>query len=335
MATHIVNQHGLPEEFVRAVQVDKHRNTGDISVTQLIDAPQIRYLRRFNDITEDAMDRMWALFGTAVHHILERSKVEETEHRALVSALTVMQELAIGDPTNAPLLELRDKFLAFVRTHVPEMNDHILTEYNLNVTIDNYVISGTADYFDTREGFLKDYKVCSVYNYIYPEARKKWDAQQNSYAYMFRENGYQVNGAFIVAIFRDWSRNGKLKNRDYPAHQVMEIPIELIDHGRMHAWLSKRVELHKQADLDNVAPCTPKERWAKPDTWAMEVPGGKRALKLFTEEVLADQYIAENQIKYAGLMKNLRPGESTRCDKYCPVRDVCPQRKEALELLNR
>ena len=52
MATKITNNHNLPEAFVRACKVDRHKVVGDISTTQLIDAPQVRMLKKFNDIEE-------------------------------------------------------------------------------------------------------------------------------------------------------------------------------------------------------------------------------------------------------------------------------------------
>lgn len=72
----ITNVHGLPESLVRAVTNDPYTNGGaDISVTKLIDAPQVRVLgkRYANQITTDVSERIWALLGQAVHTILERA----------------------------------------------------------------------------------------------------------------------------------------------------------------------------------------------------------------------------------------------------------------------
>ena len=72
----ITNVHGLPESLVRAVTNDPYTNGGaDISVTTLIDAPQIRMLkqRHAEDISVDVSERIWALLGQAVHTILERA----------------------------------------------------------------------------------------------------------------------------------------------------------------------------------------------------------------------------------------------------------------------
>jgi hypothetical protein len=68
------NNHNLPESFVNFVRADKYsRGDADISVTQLIDSPRVRLLRndKADEMETDVSDRVWSLFGTAVHHILE------------------------------------------------------------------------------------------------------------------------------------------------------------------------------------------------------------------------------------------------------------------------
>ena len=72
----ITNNHGLPESFVAFAKADRYSSgAADISVTGLIDSPRVRVLRRENaDKSEtDVVDMVWALFGTAVHHVLEAS----------------------------------------------------------------------------------------------------------------------------------------------------------------------------------------------------------------------------------------------------------------------
>lgn len=75
MTPTITNKHGLPEALVAAVRNDPYTGGGDISVTKLIDAPQRRalWLDHQHAIEEDVSERIWALLGQAVHHILERA----------------------------------------------------------------------------------------------------------------------------------------------------------------------------------------------------------------------------------------------------------------------
>lgn len=75
----ITNNNGLPQPFVEAVQASQYEPDEDrIGVTSLIGPPQIRVLKlkHWREIEEDASGRVWALFGSAVHHILEQASAE-------------------------------------------------------------------------------------------------------------------------------------------------------------------------------------------------------------------------------------------------------------------
>lgn len=72
----ITNNLNLPEPLVRAVsRHPRRRQPGVISVTELIQPPQIRALtlRHSSELSEDAGDRIWALLGTLLHGVLERN----------------------------------------------------------------------------------------------------------------------------------------------------------------------------------------------------------------------------------------------------------------------
>ena len=89
----LTNKFNLPDPIVNAVN-----NTGytagssDITVTQLIQPPLIRKLRIEHDseIEEDASDRVWALFGTSIHHLLEmayKGRTARVEERVYAEVL--------------------------------------------------------------------------------------------------------------------------------------------------------------------------------------------------------------------------------------------------------
>lgn len=79
------NKFGLPQALVDAVCNDGyHRGKSDITTTELIQPPIHVLLRREYDgeLEEDVSDRVWALMGSAVHHVLDRSsRGELTETR--------------------------------------------------------------------------------------------------------------------------------------------------------------------------------------------------------------------------------------------------------------
>jgi len=74
----ITNNYNLPESLVRAISIDRYKKVGDISITEMLLPPQIRYLRlkHAEMIEEDAADRIWLLLGSSVHAILERQKTD-------------------------------------------------------------------------------------------------------------------------------------------------------------------------------------------------------------------------------------------------------------------
>ncbi len=77
----ITNKYGLPEAFVNFAKLDKYsKGDADISVTQLIDSPRVLLMREEHKdkLSTDAMDMVFALFGTAVHSVLEGATGKNT-----------------------------------------------------------------------------------------------------------------------------------------------------------------------------------------------------------------------------------------------------------------
>jgi len=73
----ITNKHGLPEVFVNLLTRSPYsKGKAHLSATELLSSPRIVQLkkRHFDDIEEDVSDRIFALFGTAMHSILEDGK---------------------------------------------------------------------------------------------------------------------------------------------------------------------------------------------------------------------------------------------------------------------
>jgi len=82
--TIVTNIHNLPQALVEAVKNDPYVGGGNVSVTKLIDAPQVRVLGRKHaeELEADVSERIWALLGQAVHHILDRAGTDAlTEER--------------------------------------------------------------------------------------------------------------------------------------------------------------------------------------------------------------------------------------------------------------
>ena len=87
----ITNKYGLPKTFMNIVERPTYtKGKAHMSVTELLNSPQIVQLKaKYADQIEvDVSDMIWALFGTAVHHVLEQGKdpnhiVEQRLHAEL------------------------------------------------------------------------------------------------------------------------------------------------------------------------------------------------------------------------------------------------------------
>jgi hypothetical protein len=331
MATIITNEFNAPPVLVEALKIDKHKVHGDISTTTLIAPPQVRYLKRKHDIYEDIRDRFMMLLGTSIHGILEMSMPGMAEYMNLIKAAQAIDE--VGDDAAKKAADWIRRFAAqnFSSVH----DSGIYLERTLSIEVDGMTISGTHDVFYSKQGLLQDYKLTSVYKYMYPEDSDEWIAQQSIYAYMLRQNGYEVNRAEIVMFFRDWSKTAAYRGTTsamYPKKPWEVKVLKLWSDEETLDYLKERVRIHRMADNDEVLPCTPKDTWSKGDSFAVMEKGKKRAKKVFNNERDAKNYLTDHAFELVGGYIQIRPGEDTKCEKFCSVRDFCPQRKERLKL---
>ena len=75
----ITNQHNLPEQMVQMAQQEWRVPENTWRVTSLLKGLKEAMLERrhHDEITVDVADMVWLLFGTAVHHILERQETPD------------------------------------------------------------------------------------------------------------------------------------------------------------------------------------------------------------------------------------------------------------------
>jgi hypothetical protein len=106
----LTNRYGLPEAIVKAVVNDKYSRAGShISVTGLLQPPQIRALLETNEPEEDVAERIWSLLGQATHTILERAY--ENEPDVLVEQRLFMGCLGWEISGQYDVLDLKTKTL--------------------------------------------------------------------------------------------------------------------------------------------------------------------------------------------------------------------------------
>ena len=85
----ITNKSSLPEAVYKALSHSNYNSgSSDYSVTTLLRPPRMVQLERrhWDELEEDVLDRVWSLFGSAAHTILEQHGCDEslTEERLYI-----------------------------------------------------------------------------------------------------------------------------------------------------------------------------------------------------------------------------------------------------------
>lgn len=283
----ITNKLNLPQPFVDAATSDHKYTDKRYSVSEVLGGTCEAILKRRHqgEADEDVADRVWAIFGTAVHKVLQE-----------------------GEATSSQLQE------EWLSVPVPE---------------EGYRLSGIFDLYDEDMETVTDYKTASVWKVKFGEF-EDWRKQTLLYCYMLRTQGFKATRGQIVALLRDHSqREAKLKAADgYPPHPVFTIGWEFTKEDfeeaeRMLADWYAKVSREEQLPDAELEPCSPEQRWHKPDKWAVMKDGRKRAVRVFEDEEQAVALLNELKEKDQGHHIEHRPGEDTKCDGYCPVAEFC------------
>lgn len=291
----LTNELNLPQPFVEAA-TDRHRFTPNrYSVSDVLGGTCEAILKRrhHGEQDEDVADRVWAIFGTAVHKVLEQAKATETQ----------MQEHWMSVPIKGT----------------------------------PYEMSGIFDLYDEATGTVTDWKTTSVWSVMLDD-HERWRLQTLLYCWMLRQKGYEARRGEIVAILRDHSMRKARTERDYPPHPVMrmgwDFTAEDFDEAErlVSDWFLEAAAQEALPDA-GLEPCSPEQRWHKPDKWAVMEKGKKKALRLLGSEREACEWAEARGIDLDGKSHRLefREGEDTRCQSYCPVSSFCPHGKKILE----
>ncbi len=240
----LTNRLGLPQPIVDAATRDHEYTPKRYSVTQMLKGPREAILaRRHSDEIEGDVADMAWTIFGSSMHLL----LEQSQE----SATQLKENYITADMPNG------------------------------------YVLSGIFDLYDDATGTVTDYKSATVWKVIYGE----WDdyrEQLLSYVWMLRQIGFDARRGEIVAILKDHSKAKARTERDYPDHPFYVIgwdfsDEELAEFGERIAAKFREIERCEALPDDDLPLCTPKERWAKPDQWAVM----KQELAEFGERIAA------------------------------------------------
>ena len=292
----LTNKFNLPtgvSNAIRNISSLYSKGDSDISTTGLIDSPLIKVLKdKFGDhIQEDISDRIWAIFGSSVHHLIEHSDTTEN---------TIKEKRFYGECEGWKISGAIDRVIL------------------KNITAYENDVIEIAD--------IEDYKCTSVWSIIFP--KESWERQLNTYAWLLRQNRYIVGNLSIVVLARDWQKSKadeSMRNGgNYPPLPIHEVKIRKWSDEEQDKYIKDRVVTHQEADfrfnMENIqVPCSDEERWKNPPTYAVKVKNKVRALKVFDLEEDAQDYAKNTKDSFV----EKRPSIARRCKDYCNVKPFC------------
>ena len=209
-------------------------------------------------------------------------------------------------------------------------DENHIVEQRIHKEYEGWNISGAIDLqvVNPKGIDVKDYKTTTVWAVM--NEKFEWEVQLNIYAGLVEDvKRIPVTSVGIVAIIRDWNRRESTTREGYPEAPIKELPIRLWSKEERDAFIANRIALHSACEFaietDGELPdCTSEEMWEKPTVWAVRKIGNKRAHSLYETEELATAALADLGDNYE---IEVRKGERTRCENFCPVNTWCTQYK--------
>lgn len=287
----ITNHYNIPEPILRFARSDKYsKGDADISVTTLISPPRIQKLREIykDELTIDASERVWSLFGTAVHHILDTAgETPDTVHEerlfARLNGWTISGAVDIQKYEADGSVQVMDYKVCSAWA---VMNDKPEWEQQLNCYA--WLIR------KVKQVPVSKLEVCAFV--------RDWNRRKAEF-----ESAYPKSPVMVIPV--------QLWDQDRADEYVL---------GRVwaHQDAQQRFEFEDPLPL-----CNDQERWMKPSKWALMKDGRKSAVKLFDSETEAMLY-KQTAKDGDALFIDHRKGEFTRCEgNFCGVAEFCDQYK--------
>ena len=291
----ISNNFGLPEFVVDALTFSTYsRGDAQISVTQLIDSPQVQMLQRelSNVVSQDVTDLIFLRFGTAMHKLFEQAVTDTggiAEERMFfkhmdwnISGQIDLQEINIDGATLSDFKVTSAWSVVFGPKveWVNQLNSYAwLVRHAKNVEVTKLQIIA----------ILRDWNRRKAGNNDYPDS--------------------------------------PIQIVDIPLWNVEQQDQYMTDRIRLHQ--GAEAERLRGGPLPL---CTDEERWMKPTTYAVKARTAdgkprKRALRVFDSILEAEEFLHTKDHTH---LIETRPGENTRCRNWCLVSQHCAQYQHEL-----
>ena len=288
----LTNNHNLPNYYLEAVKANVYdvdeTDKSLISVTTLIGPPKIRTLKtkHYDELTEDIADRVWSIFGSAIHGVFElipdtNSFVEErfTQECSELghSIVRITGKPDRYDGTKEEIIDYKTTS-AWTLTYNPEGK----IEWERQLNIYRYLL--------IKAGY--EVKALKVFYLL-----RDWTASKVT------DGGNYPTASIGELSLRVWSdeeAEAYIKSR-LDAHFNAAM-MDCTDEDRWYSGTKYAVyEMKKDG---------------KPKA---------RASRVLDTEEAADEWANRAFINGSVTLIEKRPGEYKRCEKYCPVYRFCKQ----------
>ena len=330
----ITNIHNLPQEIVDAITNREYsKGDADYSATGLLQPPQLQVLTSWNssNITTDAADSIWSLFGLAMHNVLESAAgKQQLAEKRLFATLNGVKISGMFDRYDASLFSIDD----YKVTSVWKATKGSLYDWACQLNIYRWLFK--ENYPDMPVEQLRIHAI--LRDWSFREAKKAAEIKGIS--------ANRVPIPITISEQKDVSPLPPIStNYDggYPLTQILTLNIPMWEIEETIEFITNRINRVEEAkatvnatELFAKAPCSIEDRWAKADGWAVFSPSKNRTQKLFIsdEHMTLEMCKKEAQLKVAGMTAPgyqaiLRKGESIRCENFCLVKSFCAQYRAA------
>ena len=320
----VSNRLHLPEAFVKAVSTTRHNEAGCFSATTLNKGAKEIILsdRHFDEITVDAADSVWAVWGTAVHKLMQAQ-----DSSFLLNLLNTIVEEFKNEKSEEYESELNyfDRVIRRITAYIKDkFSGNSFVEESFKIKVSNSYVTGQVDSYDMENGVINDWKTASVWKVQFNDF-KDWRAQGLTYAWLLQQSGLEVKKCRFVALLKDHSKTKAKTDSSYPQSPVFiyEFDVTAADMEETAARILAKVQEIESAyklDDDAIEPCSAEERWADGEKWAVMKNGRKTAVKVFDNQLDADAMAGE--LGNSHYVEH-RPAISRKCGDYCNCKDFC------------
>ena len=277
----ITNRLNLPEAFVFACTNHTHKQA-DYSVTQLIKDPhEIVYEKVLSDVlVDDCSDRFWAIFGNAVHKILEEYSPKHEEIQSEVYMETEMAGKKISG--TADVIDYANKTIIDYKTCSAwkfRLNDEDLDDWRNQLKAYCYLARMTYG-----EVYKKGQIVAVLRDWSQTEAERNSDYPQSPVQVL----QFDFTGSEILDVREIWK--AKLQ-------EIEKLEKEYHETGKIVGY------------------CSDDNCWTTPPVWAVMKEDRKTAVRLFDTEEEAKKLTETDK----SLFIQYRAGQHKKCERYCQV----------------